>query len=140
MHPVRPERHAVGGPCRCPPQRCFKLNRPAFDARFVTDLPIWLEEEGLEVVEVLQGFALSEAIVAFIGMIKDVELKHGGNPVMRWAAQNLRVRLSEEGRYKAVKKSQRKRIDPLVATFSAVNRAIANREDYTDILAGAVAV
>jgi len=118
----------------------YTILEVGYDPRFVTDLPIWLEEEGLEVVEVLQGFALSEAIIQLLGHVKDCNLLHGGNPVMRWSAQNLRVRKSEEGRYKAIKSAERKRIDPLTASLTAINRAAAHHEVESDMIIGEVAV
>lgn len=119
----------------------FNIIEIGYDPRFVTDLPLWLEEDDFNVVEVLQGFTLSEAIQKLIGLVHDKKLRHGGNSCLRWNAQNLRVRKSEEGRYKIVKKSDRKRIDGISATCSAINRSLAMFEDdEDDLLVGEVAV
>lgn len=107
----------------------YDIKEVGYDARFVTDLPFWLEEDCLEVVEVRQGYNLSGSIEALLGMVEAKELRPGPNPVMRWAAQNTRLKRGEENQYRVTKKAQRKRFDPITALLDAISRSIAHREE-----------
>lgn len=58
-------------------------------------------------------------------------LRHGGNPVLRWAAGNVALLHDSNDNFRPDKKKSKKngRIDPIVATVMALSRAVVHVED-----------
>lgn len=58
-------------------------------------------------------------------------LRHGGNPVLRWAAGNVALLFDSNDNFRPDKKKSKKngRIDPIVATVMALSRAVVYVED-----------
>jgi len=57
------------------------------------------------------------------------KLRHGDNPVLRWMAGNVSVRIDANGNYMPDKsRAARNRIDGIVATIMALGRAMVNVE------------
>lgn len=111
-----------------------------FDPWNATQMSIWLgDEDGFEVTEVRQGTkTLSEPMKCVVGLVKDEVLKHGGNPVLRWCAQNLKAKKDPNDNWRPVKHGGGgKRIDGMVALIMAVERALGHADEappmvYTD--------
>ena len=57
-------------------------------------------------------------------LILDRKLAHGGNPVLRWMADNLVVTQDPAGNVKPNKARSREKIDGLVAMIMGLDRAI----------------
>jgi phage terminase large subunit-like protein len=52
------------------------------------------------------------------------EINHGGNPVLRWMAQNVVMRNDPAGNIKPDKEKSTEKIDGIVAAIMALDRAI----------------
>lgn len=88
-----------------------------------------LEGAGVELVEMGQGFrAISPAIRKLEGLLAGRQLHHGGNPILRWAAQNVTCETDPLGNVRFSKKKSRERIDPVMALAMAVGVATIHPE------------
>ena len=93
-----------------------------------------LEEEGIEAIQVRQGYAsLSEPSKHFEASVASGTLRHGGNPIATWMAENVEVQTDVNGNIRPVKPEHgsNKRIDGIVAAIIAIALAIACRDDST---------
>jgi len=80
-----------------------------------------LEEEGLNVVPVGQGFAsLSAPSKTLERAVLDEVLRHGDNPVLSWAADNVVVARDPADNIKPVKDKSTEKIDPVVSLVIAI--------------------
>ncbi len=84
-----------------------------------------LADEGLTVVGMGQGF------ISMAAPMKELErrllarkLRHGGNPVLRWMADNVAVKQDPAGNLKPDKASSQGKIDGIVALVMALDRAM----------------
>jgi phage terminase large subunit-like protein len=101
----------------------------ACDRWGLSDVQAVLDREGLHLPLKPHGAGyrdMAPAITAFEALVLDGKLRHGGNPLLRWAVANAAVDMDPAGNRKLSKESARGRIDPLVAAVSAVG--IAARE------------
>jgi len=60
------------------------------------------------------------------------KLHHGGNPVLRWMADNVQASIDPAGNMKPDKGRSRERIDGIVALIMAIGRA-AMRENQASV-------
>jgi phage terminase large subunit-like protein len=101
----------------------------ACDRWGLADLQAVLDREGLHLPLKPHGAGykdMSPALTAFEALVLDGKLRHGGNPLLRWALANAVVDMDPAGNRKLSKERARGRIDPLVAAATAVG--IAARE------------
>jgi phage terminase large subunit-like protein len=56
-------------------------------------------------------------------LILQKRVRHGGNPILRWNADNVRVYADRNGGESLSKKASRRRIDGLAALVTAMVRA-----------------
>ncbi|MFZ0458228.1 MAG: terminase TerL endonuclease subunit [Rhodoplanes sp.] len=71
-----------------------------------------------------QGFKdMSPSIGAFERTVLDASLRHGGNPLLRWAVSNAAIEPDPAGNRKLSKMRSRGRIDPLIAAVMAIGLA-----------------
>jgi phage terminase large subunit-like protein len=108
-----------------------------FDSWNATQMATWLQDdEGLTIVEMRQGTkTMSEPFKYVVGLVADEKLRHGGHPVLRWNARNLKARRDPNDNW-APKKDEkgRKRIDGMVALIMAIGRSIlVEQEDEPGI-------
>lgn len=81
-------------------------------------------------VECGQGYkSLSEATKDFEVSVVTKTLKHNGNPVLRWCANNVVVQTDEAGNIKPNKAKAAGKIDGVVAAIMARSRSIVAPED-----------
>lgn len=116
----------------------YDIVEMAYDKWNATHLVNELAEEGVVMVEVPQntggmypGSKLLELCVY------GKRLRHGGNPVLRWAAMNVSLLFDTNGNFRPDKKksSTKGRIDPIVATVLALSRAAVHEpRDLSDFL------
>ena len=79
------------------------------------------QDDGIPVVEVRQGYkTLSPACKELERRILGEELRHGGNPVLRWAADNVVVISDPNGNIRPMKDKATERIDPLMSLIIAI--------------------
>jgi phage terminase large subunit-like protein len=83
-----------------------------------------LLQDGLPLVTVPQGLkTMSPLSKQFESLIRRGELNHGGNPLLRWAAQNVAIEIDAAENIKPSKVKSHQRIDPIVAAIMAAGRA-----------------
>ena len=106
------------------------LREIGYDPWNATQLAIQLEEEGFHVVPVRQGFqTLSPAAKELEREVLSGELKHGGNPVLRWMAANVVLATDPAENIKPDKAKSAERIDGIVALCMAISRQIQGEDD-----------
>lgn len=84
-----------------------------------------LADEGLEVFGMGQGFlSMAAPMREFERRLLAKKLEHGGNPVLRWMADNVAVRQDPAGNLKPDKAASQGKIDGIVALVMALDRAM----------------
>jgi phage terminase large subunit-like protein len=107
----------------------YDLQQVGFDpynaTQIVTNLGLKLDKPQRQVmVPVRQGMlSMSPPTKEMERLVLLGKLHHGGNPVLRWMANNAAVEQDSTGNIKPVKKSSTARIDGVVATVMALSRA-----------------
>jgi phage terminase large subunit-like protein len=87
----------------------------------------YFHDAGLTVVDTGQGYAsMSAPTKELLKLVLEKKLRHGGNPVLRWMADNLVVRTDAAGNMKPDKEKSRQKIDGMVAAIMALDRATRN--------------
>jgi phage terminase large subunit-like protein len=108
----------------------YQILELAYDPWNATQLIQELQEEGLTCVPIRQGVAsMSAPTKELMRVVMSKELRHGGNPVLRWMADNMVLKADENGNVKPDKAKSTGRIDGLVALIEALDRA--SRHDTT---------
>ena len=83
-----------------------------------------LMEDGFEIVDFRQGYAsMSAPTKELLRLVLAGSLRHGGNPVLRWMADNMVVTQDPAGNLKPAKDRSTERIDGMVALVMAIDRA-----------------
>ena len=104
----------------------YGIREIAFDPWNATKLTVELAGDGLNVVELRQGFPTLSAPTKDLGaMILSRKLKHGGHPVLRWMASNMVVRQDPNGNLAPDKSKVTERIDGIVALIMAVKASLS---------------
>lgn len=105
----------------------FDIREIAYDRWGASETRLNLEDAGLTVVEMGQGYAsMSAPTKELLGLVLSKKLRHGGHPVLRWMADNLVVRTDPAGNLKPDKEKSRQKIDGMVAAIMALARASHN--------------
>jgi len=100
----------------------FDLRDVGYDPWNASQLVVELEQEGVEMVTVRQGFAtMSPPTKALLQMVLELRLRHGGDPVLRWCASNVAALYDPAGNVKPDKSRSAHRIDPIVALIIAID-------------------
>ncbi|NLX25090.1 MAG: terminase large subunit, partial [Lentisphaerae bacterium] len=74
-----------------------------------------------------QGFAsMSGPTKELLNLVLSHKIRHGGNPVLRWMADNVVVQKDAAGNIKPDKEKSTEKIDGIVALIMALDRAIRN--------------
>ena len=101
----------------------LRLVLTGYDPAQATATAQHLIGEGLELLSITQGYALSEPIKELLRMVKAKGFAHGGHPVARWCADAVEVRRDDQDRLKLVKPDRAKaakRIDGIAAAVTAL--------------------
>lgn len=117
----------------------FDLRDISYDRWNASQLVGELEEEGLEMVKVGQGFAgLSAPTKELLRLVMDQKLRHGGHDLLRWCANSVAVQMDPAGNVKPDKAKSSQRIDPVVAMIMALDgwmrrgRELQKKSPYDD--------
>lgn len=106
----------------------FNIREIAFDRWGATQLSQRLDGEGFTVIPFGQGYAsMSSPTKELLNKVLERKLRHGGNPVLRWMADNMVVRRDPAGNLKPDKERSTEKIDGMVALVMALDRAIRNQ-------------
>lgn len=112
----------------------YEIKECGYDPWKATELATSLENQGAKMVSMRQGHAtLVPGCDALEKKILKGELRHGGNPVLRWMASNATGRQDPNGNVIPDKKNSYSRIDGIAALVNAMGRAIVAGEDQKSI-------
>lgn len=107
----------------------FRIKELAFDRWGATQIAGELDEEGINVIPFGQGYRdLTAPTKDLLRFVLSHRIRHGGNPVLRWNADNLVVTQDPAGNIKPAKDKSTEKIDGAVALIMALGRSIANRQ------------
>jgi phage terminase large subunit-like protein len=88
-----------------------------------------LMEEDLKVAGFGMGFvSMAAPMQEFMRRLLGRKVHHGGNPVLRWMANNVAVKQDPAGNLKPDKASSQGKIDGIVALVMALDRAMRHEE------------
>ena len=108
-------------------QEHFYLHEIAIDRWNATQIATQLQNDGLTVVPFGQGFRdMSAPTTDLEALLMGKRIRHGGNPVLRWMADNVSVKQDPAGNLKPDKAKSNGRIDGIVALIMALGRANVN--------------
>ena len=103
----------------------FDVREIAFDRWGAAQISQNLTAAGFTMVPFGQGFAsMSAPTKELLKLVLSKRMRHGGNPVLRWMADNLTVRQDPAGNVKPDKGKSRQKIDGMVALVMGLDRAI----------------
>jgi phage terminase large subunit-like protein len=114
-------------------QRDFNVIEIGFDKWNFQQLSNEFTEAGVPLVEVIQrteGMYPGSKKLEMLVYDKRALFQHGGNPVLRYCAQNVALLFDSNGNFRPDKKRSKLkgRIDGIVATVMALSRAVAVEE------------
>lgn len=102
----------------------YNIKEIAFDRWGATQISQNLTGADLTMVQMGQGYASMTAPTKEMGrLVLAGKLAHGGNPVLRWMADNVTVEQDAAGNIKPSKAKSREKIDGIVAAIMALDRA-----------------
>ncbi|MEW6956265.1 terminase large subunit [Trueperella pyogenes] len=105
----------------------FDIREIAFDRWGAVQMSQNLEALGFTVVPFGQGFKdMSPPSKELMKLALEGRLAHGGHPVLSWMVDNIHVRTDPAGNIKPDKQKSTEKIDGVVATIMALDRAIRN--------------
>ena len=106
----------------------YDIKEIAFDRWGATQMVQNLEGLGFTVVPFGQGFKdMSPPTKELMRLVLDKKIAHGGQPVLRWMMDNIHIRTDPAGNIKADKERSTEKIDGVIATIMALDRAIRNQ-------------
>lgn len=110
--------------------KAYDLKDVGFDPWNATQCAMELEEDhGITMVQTNQGFGgMNAATKELLRLAVEKRLRHGGNPVLRWMADNLVVRTDPNGSVRPDKDKSKEKIDGMVALIIAIDRAMRSVE------------
>lgn len=112
----------------------FNVQEIAFDPHLARNMLNNLAEDGFPAVEMRQGWVtMAPAVKELERAILGRRFKHGGNPVLRWNFDNIKIHTDNAGNRVFHKGKSKDKIDGAVVAAMAVARAAAgssNRSSY----------
>ena len=104
--------------------RAEYVEQVAFDPSGAQQFAEELEAEGLKPIAVAQSTAMfNEPIGEFLQAIRDGRLRHNGDPVLRWCANNSVIIRDRQDRWMFDKRASAEKIDLIVAVVMAFRLA-----------------
>ncbi len=93
-----------------------------------------LEGAGFTVVPFGQGYKdMSPPTKELMNLVLDKRLAHGGHPVLRWMVDNVAIRSDPAGNIKADKEKSTEKIDGVIATIMALDRALRHEGETSSV-------
>lgn len=109
----------------------FNVQEVTFDPHYGRVMMASLGDDGLPVAEFRQGWvSMAPAVMALERIILARQLRHGGNPVLRWNFTNVQVETDKAGNRQFHKGKSGNKIDGAVAAVMAVGRASAGESRF----------
>ena len=111
----------------------YNIREIAFDRWGAVQMVQNLEGLGFTVVPFGQGFKdMSPTTKELMKLTLEKKIAHGGHPVLRWMMDNIFIRTDPAGNIKPDKAKSTEKIDGVVATLMALDRAIRNEGETGD--------
>jgi phage terminase large subunit-like protein len=105
----------------------YRVAEIAFDRWGAVQLTQELEQAGLKPIQMGQGYtSMSPPTKELMRLVVERRLAHGGNPPLRWMADNVMVEQDPAGNIKPSRRKSTQKIDGIVALVMALDRAIRN--------------
>jgi len=112
----------------------FNIREIAYDRWGATHMVQNLQEAGLEVVPFGQGFkSMNNPTKELERLVLSNGIVHNGHPVLYWMMDNVVVDTNSAGDIKPDKKKSTEKIDGVVATVMALDRAVVNGYDANSV-------
>lgn len=110
--------------------RIYDIKEIVFDKFSSSGIASDLQNDGFILVDHIQGFGFSPTISDFYDLLFDDNIRHDGNPVMTWMAENTKAKENSSG--KIMFDKEKGKIDGIIAMLMGLTRAIANnkKEEY----------
>ena len=107
--------------------KLYNIRIIAIDRWNATQLAGQLEGDGFEIAAFGQGYvSMNSPTKRLEQLVLAGQLAHGGNPVLRWMANNVSLETDAADNWKPSKKRSRERIDGIVATIMGLGLAQDN--------------
>lgn len=104
--------------------KLYKVRFLCVDKWNATMLTQNLAKKGIKSISIEQTVAgLSPGMKEFERLLRETQLTHEQNPLVRWAFGNVVVYIDGNGNMKPMKNRSMEKIDPMVALISAMNAA-----------------
>jgi phage terminase large subunit-like protein len=105
--------------------RIFDIAAAAYDPWNASQIATGLQNSGIPVSEFIQGIrSYTAPTKELLAWLLAGKIEHGGNPVLRWMALNLRVRTDINENYMPSKKLSTGRIDGATGLIMAIGRSM----------------
>lgn len=112
----------------------YHIKEIAYDRWNATQMVQNLEDEGFTMVPFGQGFKdMSPPSKELYKLLMEGSMVHGGNPVLKWMAQNVVMRQDPAGNIKPDKERSVEKIDGIVALIMGLDRCIRNGGETTSV-------
>lgn len=112
----------------------YQIREIAYDRWNATQLVRDLEDDGATMVPFGQGFvSMSAPTKELLNLVLAHRIRHGGNPVLRWMADNMVVRRDPAGNLKPDKEKSTEKIDGMVALIMALDRAMRHEGEGASV-------
>lgn len=112
----------------------FNIQEIAFDRWGAIQMSQNLEGMGFTVVPFGQGFKdMSPPTKELMKLVLEEKIAHGGHPVLHWMADNIFIKKDPAGNIKPDKEKSSEKIDGIVATIMALDRAIRNAGNHGSV-------
>ena len=99
----------------------FCIDLFGYDPWNATHLVSELEDRGLEGVKAPQTSArMTDPCKWMESLLANTELRHGGNPILRWMADNVEVQYTGDGLFKPSKSKSGDKIDGISVLLNAL--------------------
>jgi len=109
--------------------KVFNIRDIGFDRWGSQWIQTRLQAAGFGITQFGQGFKdMSAPTKELLKLVLNRQLKHGGNPVLRWMASNVAAETDAADNVKPSKKHSTERIDGIVALIMAIGRAMGGAE------------
>lgn len=108
----------------------FKVGQAGFDPFQATQLAQEMGKEGIEMIEVGQTVRnMSEPMKELESLVIARLLAHGDCPALRWMISNVVAKVDNKDNIYPCKEKVENKIDGVVALITALNRALAPKEE-----------
>lgn len=106
----------------------YNIREIAFDRWGAVQMTQNLDDMGFTVIPFGQGYKdMSPPTKELMKLTLEKRIAHGGNLVLRWMMDNVYVKTDPAGNIKPDKEKSTEKIDGIVATIMALDRAIRNK-------------